>query len=620
MTLHRRSLVALALFAPLSMLGAPSSVSALDLFSEGGFRFDIQDTSDGSLSDGSSDAYDGCYGFSVNGASYDLGFSGSPAPTSLDGRQVDMAEFMVGRGLNARRFIYVPAAGGDYARFLDVVTNTGTAPVTVSVAYDCNLGSDGSETVFASGTGDTACDTSDSFCGSDDTEGGGDPALGHVVQGTAPTTRATSFSVRSGTANWSFDVTIPPGGRAAILTFAIQKNARADVTTEAMRLADPGDDALLGLDEYLDDIVNFSIAPSGAPRVMFDAPFNADEGAEITINASVTDVEGDTVTWSWDVNGDGTFGDMPGATRYVVPAGTTDGPTSAVRVGIRATDGTNTVERYRSIAITNLPPVITSPLPSIVTGVGANYLHQFVATDPAGAADPLTYAITRGPEGMAIGSTGLLQWIPASGDVTRADMPLTVEVSVSDGDGASASQTWDLTVSPNRTPTSPIPIYPVGDIGLVDKRPRLVVTNATDPDFDALTYTFEIDTVNTFDSPALQRMEGVAQTPGYSFWYVPNDLAPGRWFWRARAFDGTSPSEPQTATFYRVPTGDELGDAGPIDGGTSAGDGGVTPPTPPPSRSTDDGCSVAPGAHRGSHLGLLALGLVALVVAGRRRR
>jgi MYXO-CTERM domain-containing protein len=619
MTLHRRLLLALGLVAPLAFAVTPSGAFAIDLRSEGGFLFDIQDTSDGTLRDGTSDAYDTCYGLNIDGTPYNVGFTGTPAPTSLDGRQIDMPEVMVTRGVSARRFIYVPAMGGDYARYLDVVTNTGSSPITISLGLDCNLGSDGGEVVFSSGSGDTLCDAMDSFCGSDDTEGGGDPALGHVFQGVAPTTRATSMVLRSGNVDWSFDVTIPPGGRAALLTFAIQKTLRADVTTEAMRLSEPGDDALLGLDEYLDEIINFSIAPSGAPRVMFDAPFSADEGAEITINATVTDPEGDTATWSWDVNGDGIFGDMPGATRYVVPAGTTDGPTTSVRVGIRATDGVNTVERYRSIAINNLPPVITSPLPPIVTGVGANYLHQFEATDPAGAADPLTYTIVRGPEGMAISRTGLLQWIPASGDVTRPDSPLSIEVAIGDGDMGSASQTWQLTVSPNRTPTAPIPLYPVGDVGLVDKRPRLVVSNASDPDYDTLTYTFEIDRVSTFDSPALQRMEGVAQTPGYSFWYMPADLAPGRYFWRARAFDGTSPSEPQMAVFYRVPTADELGDAGVPDSGTPTGDGGVTPPPPPPSSGSDDGCSVAPGA-RGDARGLLfAVGLAVLLGARRRR-
>ncbi len=90
----------------------------------------------------------------------------------------------------------------------------------------------------------------------------------------------------------------------------------------------------------------------------------------------------------------------------------------------QASDGTNVAERYRAISITNLPPVITSAIPAIITGVGANYQYQIVATDPAGAADPLNYTVVRGPTDMSIGPTGLLQWTPDVLDVTRVDEPL----------------------------------------------------------------------------------------------------------------------------------------------------------------------------------------------------
>jgi len=612
----------LSIFASTIALGfllAPGSALALDLNSEGGLRFDIQDTYDGSLSDGAGDAYDGCYGFVVNGTAYNT-MRGSSS-TSLSGRQVDMPAVSIGM-LSAQRFIYVPSTGGDYARFLDVVTNTGATPATVTLAITCNLGSDGSETVFSTGSGDTTCTTDDAYCNSDDVEAGGDPSLGHVFQGISPTTRATTVRVGSGEAGWSFSVTIPPGGRAAILSFGIQKRARMPVTDEATALSDPDDAALIGLDDYLDDIVNFSIATAGAPRVMFDAPFVADEGAAITIGATINDLEGDPTTWSWDLDGDGTFGETPGATSYAVPAGTTDGPTSSVRVGIEASDGTNVSQRYRTIGITNLPPVITSAIPAIVTGVGANYLYQIVATDPAGALDPLTYSVVAGPTDMAISPTGLLQWTPDDLDVTRLDELIRIEIAVNDGDGSSASQRWELTVSPNRTPSTPVPVYPIADVGLVDMMPRLVASNSSDADFDPLTYSFEIDATPTFDSPALQRVESVAQTAGFSYWYPTTPLTPGRWYWRVRANDGTTSSDAQMATFYRVPVASELPDLGPRpDGVVVPGvDGGTTTMTTPP--RDEGGCSVGAGSSsRSSSLWALSiLGLAALVIRARRRR
>ena len=74
------------------------------------------------------------------------------------------------------------------------------------------------------------------------------------------------------------------------------------------------------------------------------------------------------------------------------------------------------------------------------------------------------------------------------------------------------------------------------------------------------------------------------------------------------------------ATFYRVPTGDEVADAGTVDGGRPAGDGGVMPPVPPPATGSDDGCSVAPGAHADARGVLFALALAAFFGARRRRR
>ncbi len=614
-----------ALTASVGLLAValPSSVQAqtTNLNSEGGMLFDIQSSYDGSLSDGAGDAYDGCYGLTIDGTSYNASGAMGSFTTSLAGRQVDMPVAAMGAGgtLGVQRFIYVPETGGDYARFLDVVTNNGAASVTIRMAMTCNLGSDGSETIFSTGSGDTLCTTDDAYCNSDDVDPGGDPALGHVFQGTTPPTRVGAVALGSGVMDWSFNVTIPPGGRAAMLSFAIQKRAHMPVTDEATLLSEPNDAALVGLDAYLDEIFNFSIATAGAPRVRFEAPFTADEGAEITINAVVEDLEHDPTTWTWDLNGDGTFGDTPGATSYVVPAGTTDGPTSTVRVGIEASDGTNVVQRYRSIGINNLQPVITSALPSAVTGVGANYVYQVVATDPAGAADPLTYAMVAGPTDMAIGPTGLLQWTPDASDVTRADAPIRVEIAVNDGDEGIATQRWELQVSPNRTPSMPTPVYPVGDVGILDTMPRLVANNASDPDFDPLTYSFDIDTVMTFDSPALQHIDHVTQTPGYSFWYVTTPLAPGRWYWRVSANDGTSQSEPQTATFFRVPEATDPIDMGAPDGGPSTTDGGtVTPPAP---KSTG-GCSVGlnGGARSTGGWALSLMGLAALLMGARRRR
>jgi len=70
--------------------------------------------------------------------------------------------------------------------------------------------------------------------------------------------------------------------------------------------------------------------------------------------------------------------------------------------------------------------------------------------------------------------------------------------------------------------------------------PELVINNSTDPDNDTLSYTFEIYSdqgMGTLLASASDVAEGTDQTS----WNVPVSLSDNGWyFWRVRAFDGTS--------------------------------------------------------------------------------
>jgi hypothetical protein len=173
--------------------------------------------------------------------------------------------------------------------------------------------------------------------------------------------------------------------------------------------------------------------------------------------------------------------------------------------------------------------------------------------------------------------------------VTALDDPLAIAISVSDGDMGTATQSWELTVSPNRAPGEPAPVYPI-DVSLENRSPRLVAANASDPDRDPLQYFFQIDTSETFDSPALQESGPIEQTPGFSFWHVETPLSPGRHHWRVWVNDGTVDSEPRAASFFVL---GEIGariDSGVADdGGTAPADGGAAA-----SRARDSGCAVVP--------------------------
>src|SRR5690606_35876595 len=100
----------------------------------------------------------------------------------------------------------------------------------------------------------------------------------------------------------------------------------------------------------------------------------------------------------------------------------------AVRVGVRATDSHGHVaERYRTVQIRNVAPVITSD-PPLRTSVGASYRYPVAVREPAGALDPLTFTLVRGPSRMVVSPEGVVQWTPTESDVTRAGEALRVEV------------------------------------------------------------------------------------------------------------------------------------------------------------------------------------------------
>ena len=69
--------------------------------------------------------------------------------------------------------------------------------------------------------------------------------------------------------------------------------------------------------------------------------------------------------------------------------------------------------------------------------------------------------------------------------------------------------------------------------------PTLVVNNAIDKDrYDTLSYTFEVDTVNTFNSGNKKSISGVPEGVESTSWTPPPLSEHNFWYWRAKANDG----------------------------------------------------------------------------------
>jgi hypothetical protein len=95
----------------------------------------------------------------------------------------------------------------------------------------------------------------------------------------------------------------------------------------------------------------------------------------------------------------------------------------------------------------------------------------------------------------------------------------------------------------NEAPTNPVIVTPAigGQSGEVN--PVLEVQNSEDADHDPLTYVFEIDTVNTFDSAAKKTSGVVTQGIGDTTDWPAGDLIENQhYWWRVKAQDGHADS------------------------------------------------------------------------------
>ena len=195
------------------------------------FRWDIQ--RDGSIGDGTNDAYDG-------GMDNTAMVNFSTGLAEDNGREILIGPHATG-GVQLSRKIYVPV-DQSFARFLEIVTNTSASTVNFTVPIYTNLGSDGSERFNMTSSGDSTVTTADNWLITDDSTAGtsgGDPVVTHVVAGDGARVRPSSFSGGSGAGavSYSYNLTLAPGETQIIMHFASQAANQATALTRAPELA-----------------------------------------------------------------------------------------------------------------------------------------------------------------------------------------------------------------------------------------------------------------------------------------------------------------------------------------------------------------------------------------------
>ena len=131
--------------------------------------------------------------------------------------------------------------------------------------------------------------------------------------------------------------------------------------------------------------------------------------------------------------------------------------------------------------VNNLPKITSTP--GTTVNERATYTYKVTATD-ADAGDTLTYKMTKGPNGAAMGAGNTVSWSPAAADLGKS---FDFEVEVCDQKGGCIKQAWKVTVlnvndPPKITSTAPSDI--------TRDNPLNYDADATDPDTgDTLTWS-----------------------------------------------------------------------------------------------------------------------------------
>jgi hypothetical protein len=137
--------------------------------------------------------------------------------------------------------VFVPA-NDSFGRWLNIVTNTGAAPVTFNLITSNNLGSDNNTKIVTTSNGNATAEITDTWINSFQNYSGttsSDVRLGHVLQGPSSPNPVTGINFVNGDDNpfWGYSITLQPGETRIITNFVVGQPSKAAAAAKAAELA-----------------------------------------------------------------------------------------------------------------------------------------------------------------------------------------------------------------------------------------------------------------------------------------------------------------------------------------------------------------------------------------------
>ena len=178
--------------------------------------------------------------------------------------------------------------------------------------------------------------------------------------------------------------------------------------------------------------------PNAPPTVDAGGPYNVNEGSSVTLSATGSDPNGDSLTYAWDLDNNSSF-ETPGQS-VAFSAVLLDGP-SSYTVNVKATDpGGLFADDTATVNVLNVAPIVATPVTSPEPSTENSSVTASATFSDPGPDAPFTCTVNYGDgsgnlPGVVSGNT-----CTGPAHVYTTFGPYTVTISVTDKDGGTGSK------------------------------------------------------------------------------------------------------------------------------------------------------------------------------------